>query len=66
MQALPLLDQDRWILLHRSLQLRVAHLPRSCQWEQVGRAVRGAELKVVDATFAIMGLAREEGPTVDK
>jgi hypothetical protein len=36
MQALPLLDQDRWILLHRSLQLRVAHLPRSSQWEHVG------------------------------
>jgi hypothetical protein len=40
MQALPPLDQDRWILLHGSLQLRVAHLPRSCQWEHVGRAIR--------------------------
>jgi hypothetical protein len=28
MQALPLADQDRWLLLHGSLQRRVAHLNR--------------------------------------
>jgi hypothetical protein len=37
-QALPLADQDRWLLLHGSLQRRVAHLPRGSQWEQVGPA----------------------------
>jgi hypothetical protein len=63
MQALLLLDQDRWILLHRSLQLRVGHLPRSCQWEHVGRAIRRAELQVVDAAFAIRTLVASAPPS---
>jgi hypothetical protein len=32
MQALPLADHDRWLLLHGSLQRWVAHLPRGSQW----------------------------------
>jgi hypothetical protein len=31
--ALPLGDQDRWRVLHGSLQKRFAHLPRGCLWE---------------------------------
>jgi hypothetical protein len=31
MQALPLADQDRWLLLHGSLQRRVEHLLRGSQ-----------------------------------
>jgi hypothetical protein len=34
--ALPLGDQDCWLVLHGSLQKRVAHLPRGCIWEHVG------------------------------
>jgi hypothetical protein len=54
MQALPMLDQDRWILLHSSLQRRVAHLPRSSHWEHVGGAIQRVELKAVDASFRAM------------
>jgi hypothetical protein len=31
LEALPLADQDRWLLLHGILQRRVAHLPWGCQ-----------------------------------
>jgi hypothetical protein len=55
MQALPLADQDRWLLLHGNLQHRVAHLPRGSQWEQVGPAVQRAERKAVDCALAIVG-----------
>jgi hypothetical protein len=62
MQALPLADQDRWLLLHGSLQRRVAHLPRGSQWEQVGPAVHQAERKAVVCALAIAGDTTEEGP----
>jgi hypothetical protein len=62
LQALPLADQDRWILLQGSLQRRVAHLPRGCQWTHVAAAVQRAESKAVDGVFAIVGLPRVEGP----
>jgi hypothetical protein len=61
MQALPLADQDRWLLLHSSLQLQVAHLPRGIQWEQVGPAVHRAERKAVAGALAITGHTTE-GP----
>jgi hypothetical protein len=48
LQALPLAAQDRWLLLHGSLQRRVAHLPRGCPWQHVGYAVQQAESKAVD------------------
>jgi hypothetical protein len=43
--ALPLGDQDSWLMLHGSLQKQVAHLPRGSRWKQVearrpGRAER--------------------------
>jgi hypothetical protein len=61
MQTLPLADQDRWLLLHSSLQLQVAHLPRGIQWEQVGPAVHRAERKAVAGALAITGHTTE-GP----
>jgi hypothetical protein len=66
MQALPLADQDRWLLLHGSLQRRVAHLPRGSQWEQVGPAVHQAERKAVAGALAIAGHTTEEGPLTDQ
>jgi hypothetical protein len=54
--------QDRWLLLHGSLQQRVAHFPRGCPWQHVGHAVQGAENKAVDGVFARLGLPREFGP----
>jgi hypothetical protein len=66
MQALPLADQDRWLLLHGSLQRRVAHLPWGSQWEQVGPAVHQAERKAVACALAITGHTNEEGPLTDQ
>jgi hypothetical protein len=60
--ALPLADQDRWILLQGSLQRRVAHLPRGCQCTHAVAAVQRAESKAVDGVFAMLGLPRVEGP----
>jgi hypothetical protein len=60
--ALPLADQDRWLLLHGSLQRRVAHLPRGCQWTHAGAAVQRAESQELDCAFAILGLPRVDGP----
>jgi hypothetical protein len=62
LQVLPLADQDRWLLLHGSLQRRVAHLPRGNQWQHVGQAVQRAESKAVDGAFALLQQARVEGP----
>jgi hypothetical protein len=64
--ALPLGDQDRWLVLHGSLQKRVAHLPRGCKWEHVGPAVVRAESKAVDCAFAIMAQARMDVPPTDQ
>jgi hypothetical protein len=66
MQALPLADQDRWLLLHGSLQRRVAHLPRGNQWEQVGLAVQRAERKAVDCALAIIGHTTADGPLTEQ
>jgi hypothetical protein len=66
MQALPLADQDRWLLLLGSLQRRVAHLPRGSQWEQVGPAVHQTERKAVACALAIAGHTTEEGPLTDQ
>jgi hypothetical protein len=66
MQALPLADQDRWLLLHGSLQRRVAHLPRGSHWAQVGPAVQWAERKAVDCTLAIVGQPTADGPLTEK
>jgi hypothetical protein len=66
MQALPLADQDRWLLLHGSLQRRVAHLPRGSQWEQAGPGVHQAESKAVECALAIAGHTTEEGPLIDQ
>jgi hypothetical protein len=63
--ALSLGDQDCWLVLHRSLQKRVAHLPRGCTWEQVSSAVVRAGSKAVDCAFAIMAQARMYGPPTD-
>jgi hypothetical protein len=62
LEALPLVDQDHWLLLHSSLQRRVAHLPRGCQWMHVEAGVQRAESKAVDCAFAILGLLRVDGP----
>jgi hypothetical protein len=64
--ALPLEDQDRWLVLHSSLQKRVAHLPRGCAWEHAGPAVVLAGSKVVDCSFAIMAQARLDAPPTDQ
>jgi hypothetical protein len=64
--TLPLGDQDCWLVLHGSLQKRVAHLPRGCMWEHVGPAVVHAESKAVDCAFAIMAQARMDGPLTDQ
>jgi hypothetical protein len=55
--AIPLGDQDRWLVLHGSLQKHVAHLPQSCSWEHVGLVVGRAKSKA-DCTFAFMVQAR--------
>jgi hypothetical protein len=60
--ALPLGDQDTWLVLHRSLQKRIAQLARGCTWEHVGLAVVRAESNAVDCAFTIMAQARIEGP----
>jgi hypothetical protein len=60
--ALPLADQDHWILLQASLQRRVAHFPQGCQWTHVAAAVQRAESKAVDGVFAILGPPSVEGP----
>jgi hypothetical protein len=65
LQALPLATQDRWLLLHGSLQRRVAHLPRGCPWQHVGHAVQRAESKAVDGVFALLGLPRVDGPLTE-
>jgi hypothetical protein len=59
MQALPLADQDRWLLLHSSLQRLLAHLPWGSQWEQVRPAVHQAERKAVAGALAIAGHTTE-------
>jgi hypothetical protein len=64
--ALPLGDQDRWLVLHGSLQKRVAHLPRGCTWEHVGPVVVRAKSKAVDCAFAVMAQARMNGPPTEK
>jgi hypothetical protein len=64
--ALPLGDQDSWLVLHGSLQKRVAQLARGCKWEHVGPAVVRAESKAVDCAFTIMAQARIEGPLADQ
>jgi hypothetical protein len=66
MQALPLADQDRWLLLHGSLQRRVAHLPRGSHWAQVGPAVQRAERKAVDCALAIVGQPTADGPLTEQ
>jgi hypothetical protein len=60
LQALPLVNQDRWILLQGSLQRIVAHLPLSCQWTHVAAAVQQAKSKAVDRVFTILGLPRAD------
>jgi hypothetical protein len=62
LKAIPLADQDRWLLLHGSLQRRVAHLPRGCQWTHVEAAVQRAGSQALDCAFAILGLPRVDGP----
>jgi hypothetical protein len=47
-----------WLLLHDSLQRRVAHLPRGCPWQRVGHAIQRAESKAVDGVFALLGRMR--------
>jgi hypothetical protein len=64
--ALPLGDQDRWLVFHGSLQKRVAHLPLGCTWEHVGPAVVRAKSKAVDCAFAIMAQARTNGPPTEQ
>jgi hypothetical protein len=64
--ALPPGDQYRWLVLHGSLQKRVAHLPRGCTWEHVRPGVVRAESKAVDCAFAIMGQARTNGPPTEQ
>jgi hypothetical protein len=64
--ALPLGDQDRWLVLHGSLQKHVEHLPQGCSWEHVGQAVGRAESEAVDCAFAITAQARLDGPTIDQ
>jgi hypothetical protein len=66
LMELPLGAQDRWLLLHGSLQKRVAHLSRGCQWQHVGPAVLRAESKAVDCAFAIMSQPRQDGPVTDQ
>jgi hypothetical protein len=66
LQALPLAAQDRWLLLHGSLQRRVAHLPRGCPWQHVGHAVQRAERKTVHEVFALLGLPRVDGPLTEQ
>jgi hypothetical protein len=65
-QTLPLADQDLWLLLHGSLQRRVAHLPQGSQWEQVGPAVHQAKGKAVACALAIAGQTTEKGPPTDQ
>jgi hypothetical protein len=43
LQALQLADPDSLLLLHGSLQLWVANLPRGSQWQFVGQAVQRAK-----------------------
>jgi hypothetical protein len=62
LQVLPLADQDRLLLLHGSLQRRVAHLPRGNQWQHVGQALQRAESKAVDGAFALLQQTRAEEP----
>jgi hypothetical protein len=66
MQALPLADQDRWLLLHGSLQRRVAYLPWGSQWEKEGPAVHQAERKAVACALVIAGHTTEECPLTDQ
>jgi hypothetical protein len=64
--ALPLGDQDLWLILQGSLQKRVAHLPKGCRWEHVGPAVQSAENKAVDCALAIAAHPRTNGPLTDQ
>jgi hypothetical protein len=64
--ALPLGDQDCWLVLHGSLHKRAAHLPRGCTWEHVGPAMVLAESKAADCAFAIMPQARMDGARTDQ
>jgi hypothetical protein len=64
--ALPVGDKDCWLILHGSLQKRVAHISRGSGWEQVGPAVQIAESKAVDCPFAIKAHPRSDGPLTDQ
>jgi hypothetical protein len=60
--ALPLADQDHWLLLHGSLQRRVAHLPGGCQWTHVKAAVQRAEGSAAYLAAAATHQAMLTGP----
>jgi hypothetical protein len=64
--ALPLGDLDRWLILHVSLQKRVAQLPRGSRWEYVGLAVHSTESKAVACDFAISAHPSTDGPLTNQ
>jgi hypothetical protein len=64
--ALPLGDQDSWLILHGSLQNCVALLPWGYSWEHVGPAVGRAKSKAVDCTFAMLAQACLDGRPTDQ
>jgi hypothetical protein len=63
---LPLGEQDHWLVLHGSLQQRVAHIPRCGTWEPVGGAVHKTESHALDSDFSSTGYAREDGPITEQ
>jgi hypothetical protein len=63
---LPLGEQDHWLVLHGSLQQRVAHIPRGGAWEPVGGAVHKTESHALDSDFSSRDDARKDGPITEQ
>jgi hypothetical protein len=53
LMRLPLRKQSKFILLQRSMSLRMAHLMRTMPWEQAGPSTQRVEAAICDAVQAI-------------
>jgi hypothetical protein len=55
LSALPVSSQVYWAVLTGSLQQRMAHLQRTCEWQHIGEAVRSLEDIVAAAALNLLG-----------
>jgi hypothetical protein len=55
--------QQQLLLLRKSIQQKLRHLPRTVAWEHVADASKMVEDKVQDAVLRVMGVAADQVPT---